>query len=244
MIVPVNSVTGIISQERWQQQWKKVKEDTSSSPSGLHFGHYIAGADCNYISQFHALRVSLALKKGIALERWANGLSVMLEKTFGVWLVSKLQAILLMEADFNATNKEAYGVRMLEEARQYKLVPEEIFSGQNCMANNGGLAKPLSYDIVPQLRVPAAIALVDASNCYDRIAHAMALLIFQSFVVAEMAVTTMLETIQDMKFFLRMAFGDSKEFARGENTRIGTREWRLFGGLVHHQHPNPPGAWS
>jgi hypothetical protein len=56
------------------------------------------------------------LKKGIALERWANGLSVMLEKMFGVWLVSKLRAVLLMEADFNATNKEVYGVRMLEEA--------------------------------------------------------------------------------------------------------------------------------
>ncbi len=122
-IVPANSVTGIISQERWQQQWKKVKEDISLSPSGLHFGHYIAGADCDCISQFHALWVSLALKKGIALERWANGLLVMLEKMFGVWLVSKLQAILLMEAGFNATNKEVYGVRMLEEARKYKLVP-------------------------------------------------------------------------------------------------------------------------
>jgi hypothetical protein len=94
---------------------EKVKEDTSLSPSGLHFD-YIAGANCDYISQNHALRVSLALMKGIALERWANGLSVMLEKIFGVWLVSKLRAILLMEADFNATNKEVNGVRMLEEA--------------------------------------------------------------------------------------------------------------------------------
>ncbi len=76
------------------------------SPSGLHFGHYIAGADCNYISQFLAIRVSLALKKGIALERWANGLSVMLEKMFGIRLVSKLRAILLMEAE-NLWRKDA-----------------------------------------------------------------------------------------------------------------------------------------
>ncbi len=102
----------------------------------------------------------------------------MLEKMFGVRLVSKLQAILLMEADFYAMNKEVYGVRMLKEARKYKLIPEEIFSEKNCMANNGGLAKTLFYNIVCQLRVPVAIALVDASNCYDHIAHAMALLIF------------------------------------------------------------------
>jgi hypothetical protein len=78
--VPSDSVNGLISQERWQQQWKKVKEVTSSSQSGLHFGHYIAGTDCNYISQFHALRVLLALKKGIALERWLNGLLVCWKK--------------------------------------------------------------------------------------------------------------------------------------------------------------------
>ncbi len=54
-IFPPNSVTGVILREQWQKRWKKVKEDTSSSYSGLHFGHYIAGADCNYISQFHAL---------------------------------------------------------------------------------------------------------------------------------------------------------------------------------------------
>jgi hypothetical protein len=69
-------------------------------------------ADCDYILQFHAVRVLLTLKKGIALERWSNGLSVMLEKLFGVRLVSKLRAILLMQADFNAMNKEVYGVRI------------------------------------------------------------------------------------------------------------------------------------
>ncbi len=155
-----------------------MKEDTSSSQSGLQFGRYIVGADCNYTSQFHALRILLAPKKGIALERWSNGLSVMLEKMFGVCLVSKLRAILLMEVDFNAMNKEVYGVWMLEEARKYKLILEEIFSKKNCMADNGGLAKPLFYNIVRQTRSPAAIASVDASNCYDRIAHAMASLIF------------------------------------------------------------------
>jgi hypothetical protein len=142
-----------------------VEEDTSLSQFGLHFGHYIMGADCDYISQFHALCVLLALKKGIALEQWSNGLSVMLEKMFGVRLVSKLRAILLIEADFNGMNKEVYGVQMLEEARKYKLILEEIFSEKNRMADNGSLAKTLFYDIVQQTRSSAVIASVDASNC-------------------------------------------------------------------------------
>jgi hypothetical protein len=221
-IIPSNSVTGVISRERWQQCWKKVKEDTSLLQSGLHFGHYIAGADCNYISQFHALCILFALKKGIALERWSNGLAVMLEKMFGVCLVSMLRAILLMEADFNAMNKEVYGVRMLDTARKYKLVPEEIFSEKNRMADDGGLAKTLFYDIVRQTRSPAAIVSVDASNCYDQIAHVMALLIFQSFGVEDMAVATMLEVIQEMKFFLRTAYRDLTNFA-GSTFEIKTQ---------------------
>jgi hypothetical protein len=118
--------------------------------------------------------------------------------------------------------KELYGVRMLEEAKKYKLRPEEIFSEKNCTASNGGLAKTLINNIVCQLRVPAAIALVDASNCYDHIAHAMALLIFQSFGVEDTAVMAMQEMIQEMKFFLRTAFGESKEFA-GSTIEVKTQ---------------------
>jgi hypothetical protein len=63
-------------------------------------------------------------------------------------------------------------------------------------------SKTLFYDITQQARVPAAIVLVDASNCYDRIAHAIASLIFQAFGVTLLAVETMLGAIENMKFFL------------------------------------------
>jgi hypothetical protein len=69
-IVPPNSVTGVISMEGLQKRWKKVNEDMSLSQSGLHFGHYIVGGDCDFISQFHALCVLLTLKKAL---RWSGG---------------------------------------------------------------------------------------------------------------------------------------------------------------------------
>jgi hypothetical protein len=88
---------------------------------------------------------------------------------------------LLMEGNFNATNKIVNGTRMLENACKHQLMPEEKFSKRNRMAYNGTLCKMLFYNITRQARVPAAIASVDASNCYDRIAHAMASLVFQAF---------------------------------------------------------------
>ena len=139
----------------------------------------------------------------------------MLEKTLGVTLVTKLRAIFLMEGDFNATNKIVYGVRMLQNARTYQMMPEEIFSKKNRMADDGTLCKTLFFNIARQARVGAAIASVDASNCYDRIAHAMASLIFQAFGVPTTAVESMLGAIENMKFFLRTGFGDSTSFSGG-----------------------------
>ena len=139
----------------------------------------------------------------------------MLEKTLGVTLVTKLRAILLMEADFNATNKIIYGNRMMEKVREHALMPNDIFSKQNRMADNGTLSKTLFCDLVRQALAPAAIASVDASNCYDRIAHTIASLVFQAFGVPATGVESMLGAIENMKFFLRTGFGDSTSFAGG-----------------------------
>jgi hypothetical protein len=63
----------------------------------------------------------------------------MLEKMLRVTLVNKLQAILLMEADFNASNKIVYGVRMMQNVCNHCLMPKEIYSKKNHMAENGKL---------------------------------------------------------------------------------------------------------
>ena len=100
-----------------------------------------------------------------------------------------------MEADFNDANKIVYGNQMLANTNKYKLMPEDIFSERNRMADGGGLAKVILYDIVRQQIVPAGIASVDAANCYNRVAHSIASLVFQSFGVGEKSATAMLEAI-------------------------------------------------
>ncbi len=140
---------------------------------------------------------------------------VMLKKTLGVTLVTKLRAIILMEVDFNASNKIIYGIRMMGQARKYSMIPDEIYSEKNQMADNGTLTKTLFFDTARQAQASAAIASIDASNCYDRIAHVIALLVFQAFGVPESALESMLSAIENMNFFLRTGFGDSKHFAGG-----------------------------
>ena len=130
-MIPKNSVSTMITKDAWRGHWSKVTEKTSSSFSGQHFGHYIAGMTSERITYLHALIATLVTRRGIVLDRWSKGLSVMLEKVFGCLLITKLCSILLMEADFNATNKVIYGIRMLHNMRKYSLMPEEVYSKRN-----------------------------------------------------------------------------------------------------------------
>ncbi len=176
--------------------------------SRRHFSHYKAGLHSACISHLQLLFASIIIKRGIVLEWWSQGLFVMLEKIFGCALITKLQSILLMEANFNATNKTIYGIRMMANVWKYALMPEEVYSKRNCLVDDRTLSKVLFFDIAWQLRRPAGLALVDANNCYNRIAHPMVSMIFQAFGVPTPVIDSMFLIIQQMKFFLRTGYGD------------------------------------
>ena len=136
----------------------------------------------------------------------------MIEKIPGCALITKIRSILLMEADLNATNKEIYGNQMLDLVRRHSLIPEEVYSERNRLADDGTLSKVLFYDIVRQTRCPAGIAAVVADNGYDKIAHPIASLIFQAVGVSVAAIKSMLTTIQEMKFFLQTGYSYSTNY--------------------------------
>jgi hypothetical protein len=85
-------------------------------------------------------------------------------------------------------------------------MPDKIVSKKNKMANNGTLAKTLFYDLICKSRRPVGLSLVDANDCYDRIAHAILLLVCQLFGVPQEAIGLMLRTIQEMIFFLHTTY--------------------------------------
>eukprot|EP00956_Cyclotella_meneghiniana_P011480 scaffold16146_cov116-Cyclotella_meneghiniana.AAC.1 len=69
-IVPKNSVSTDLRRPAWKEKWRGSKEKTSSSLSGLHFGHYIAGSSSEVISHHHSLKATICLKRGFAIDRW------------------------------------------------------------------------------------------------------------------------------------------------------------------------------
>jgi hypothetical protein len=157
-VIPQDSFGIKITKEEYRGHWRKTKEETLPSKSGMHFGHYMAGTLSAYIDHFHDLKATLLLHHGLVLDHWTQGLPVMLQKKIGCSLITKLQAILLLEADFNGINKQIYSIWMLANAQKYNLMLEEIFSKWNRMADSGTLTKAIAYDIIWQTWRSAGIA--------------------------------------------------------------------------------------
>ena len=214
----------------------RAKEKTSSSVSTLHFGHYMAGAKSDKISYVHSFKTSISLKHGTPLGRWVNGLFVMLEKELGCNLISKLRAVLRMEADFKFSNDILYDVRMMDTVRKFGLMSEDIYSEKIEWQMMEHRAKVLCFGVVRQFKLPAGLSLVEATNYYGSVAHAIAALAFRAFGVPKDVDQVMLQAIEEVKYFLRTAFGDSKKF-RGSKIRL------QFQGLCQENGAAPAG-WA
>ena len=69
---------GWIKVEDFQSYWKAAKENTSSSYSGRHFGHYKAAWTDDDISMLHTGNINLSTSRGRPLDRWRKGVTVLL----------------------------------------------------------------------------------------------------------------------------------------------------------------------
>jgi len=75
--------------------WHKAREATSSAPSAVHFGHYMAGTFNPTIVVFIARLANLGFTTRYSLKWWQTGLNIMLEKQAGNMNIEKLHIILL-----------------------------------------------------------------------------------------------------------------------------------------------------
>ena len=131
-----------------------------------------------------------------------------------------LRAILLMGADFNMHNKLIFGKQMLDRARAEGIIPPEQYSDKEHTAEDGTFDTVLQSNISCQTRIPLCIVSADTVNCYNRVHHAVLVLMFMAVGVHSGAIVAMLRSIQLMKFVLRTGWGESNSFIGGDIHRI------------------------
>ena len=71
-ILQRSHISNVISVNDFQDYWRKVREKTSSSPSGRHFGHWKSIAKSSSLSSIFAKMVSLPTESGYSPTRWRN----------------------------------------------------------------------------------------------------------------------------------------------------------------------------
>jgi hypothetical protein len=168
----------VIMPEGFKSFWQKVNEFTSSSMSGVHYGHCKAAIQDDTILAALALQLTVVARSGIPPESWSVGLQVMLEKIAGVCLVEKLRAIQLYEADFNCYNQFIFGRHTMKTLTESGQIPEELFTLKGSTAEDAKFDKTLMADLSRQARHPMIVTSADAANCYDRVNHVIMSLVW------------------------------------------------------------------
>ena len=206
----------IITPEDFKHFWQKVNEFTSSSMSGVHYGHYKAAIQHRLSTEILAQQLTVIAHSGIPPESWSVGLQVMLEKIAGVCLVEKLQAIQLYKANFNCYNQFVFGKEAMQKLTDSGYIPEELFSQKGSTAKDAKFNKTLMADLSRQARQPMAIILADAAYCYDRVNHVIMSLVWLVLTNGNIpSIVAAMICLQTMKFFQRTGFGKSKTFFGG-----------------------------
>ena len=72
-----------VTTKDFQDWWLTANGNIQSLKLGAHFGHYVAAAHDERLAALHVATLNLALQTGVPLERWGDGLTVLLEMEFG-----------------------------------------------------------------------------------------------------------------------------------------------------------------
>ena len=136
------NVSIVVTREEFRKHRKRATEGTSSSVSGIHFGHYKVLSESEPINSFLAGHVTLIKRTGTPPKRWSRGLMVMLKKIAGLALASRLRSILLSKADLNMSNNILFGRRMLDATREAGIIPDKHYIDKGKTVEDGNLPTP------------------------------------------------------------------------------------------------------
>jgi len=108
-----------------REGYKAWNEQTTTSPSGLHLGHFKAilkwdnsehstatNTLADRLFQIHATFLQAAIEHNIVYQRWTKVTMVMIEKQSGNPTINKLRALHIFENDFNLLLGVLWGKRL------------------------------------------------------------------------------------------------------------------------------------
>jgi len=208
----------LMSSTEIKSAWSKVKEHKATSPSGRYNGIYKAMTKHDDLLKLLTYSTNLPFITGYPYDRWRNMIDIMAFKKPDNIHVSNIRSIIISEADWNTSGKIHVTRRMMRNAENCNLLPEEHIGGRKGKkATDGVLTKRLFIDNARIMERTVAIISTDAANCYDRMTHKYISLMCIKWGLAVQVMVSLLQPLQRAKHHTRTAFGDSTSCFEGSN---------------------------
>ncbi len=191
---PLDAIPAEITVKEFESRFRTWDECTSTSPSGIHLGHYKAlirpnDADSttdegrqilqarDAIIQARVNLINYSLKHGYSYQRWHNVVNVMIQKDPGNQKIHRLRVIHLYEADYNFLLGHKLP-QLLHHGEKQNTIHQGQHGGRpGHEATTLVFMEELKNDISYATRKSLINFDNDAASCYDRIIPALASLL-------------------------------------------------------------------
>jgi len=205
-----DTIDGTVETESFQHAFHKAREDTSSSPSGLHFTIWKSIATNDELSTIMAKMMGIPFRFGIRNVRWMRVIDVMLEKKKGVRKIHKLRIIGLLEADFNTALKIFFAKHMVNNSEQSDVTEEQWGGRPGRTAHDPALRKLLTFEYARAVYVTIAMFANDATACFGRMVPNLSTLVARKHGVAPSVMKGRNTMIEGMEHQVKTKHGVSK----------------------------------
>ena len=212
-------------------------ESTTTSPSGLHLGHYKAliakhsfsselpddeltpefctqRDELNSIQedlfQIHLRLINYALNRGTSYTRWHTIINTILFKDPDNVRLDRTRVIHIYEADYNL----ALGIKWrtaTQHAEEFNLLNEGQYGSRTGRrATDPVLIEEMQYEISRATRKPLLLTHYDATACYDRIIPNLGMIVSQKFGVPAAVTQMNATTLEQATYLVRTELGVSR----------------------------------
>jgi hypothetical protein len=225
-------LTTEIGDDAYTSKIKNWKESTSTSPSGMHLGHYHAliardiysnladnslekqelDSKQSAIRQVHLALTIYALKHGYSFKRWRTVVNMMIQKEPGNSKIHCLRVIHIYEADYNLI----FGLKwrkLMHAAEDEELLNDGQYGSRpNQSAHDPVFIEEIQSEICRVSRKSNVKFDNDATSCYDCILPSFTSIASHKFGIHKNVAFVMASTLQECKYKLKTLLGVSEQF--------------------------------
>ena len=207
-------------------------ESTSTSPSGLHLGHYKALIARHEYSDLHPdepLRIqwdqmqsdlrhvhltllNYALQRGYSYVRWQQVSNAMIFKEENNIQIHRTRVIHIYEADYNLAIGLQWRSALYKSEDLLHLNPGQYGSRPNRNAHDPIFIEEFQFEISRATRKSLVQINYNATSCYDRIIPNLAALVSRKSGVPPSVVLSNITTLLNAKYRLKTELGTSNEY--------------------------------